>query len=381
MPPNQAKMPPKLAYLVTEDWYFLSHRLPMARAAQAAGFEVHVLTRIGEGRARIEADGFVAHGLDWVRKETGAGQLIQTVRQLRGFLQEIQPQVLHNIALKPALIGGLAVRGLRGLAVINNINGLGSAYLSGGAAGWLKRQALGRGLGLLLNRPRTLSVVQNPEDFTALAAFGVAQHRLRLIAGSGVDTDRLRPGPEPQGPVTVAYVGRLLADKGLRSLIAAHRLLRARGLAIELLLAGTPDPENPTSIPIAEIEGWAGEPGITWLGHVTDTASVWARSHIAVLPSRREGLPLSLLEASACGRPMIATDVPGCREIVVHGETGLLVPLDEPAFLADAIEQLAGDVALRQRFGTAARMRAETVFSTKIVQAQIAALYLELLRG
>ena len=379
MPPNQAKMPPKLAYLVTEDWYFLSHRLPMARAAQAAGFEVHVLTRIGEGRARIEADGFVAHGLDWVRKETGAGQLIQTVRQLRGFLQEIQPQVLHNIALKPALIGGLAVRGLRGLAVINNINGLG--YLSGGAAGWLKRQALGRGLGLLLNRPRTLSVVQNPEDFTALAAFGVAQHRLRLIAGSGVDTDRLRPGPEPQGPVTVAYVGRLLADKGLRSLIAAHRLLRARGLAIELLLAGTPDPENPTSISIAEIEGWAGEPGITWLGHVTDIASVWARSHIAVLPSRREGLPLSLLEASACGRPMIATDVPGCREVVVHGETGLLVPLDEPAFLADAIEQLVGDVALRQRLGTAARMRAETVFSTKIVQAQIAALYLDLLRG
>lgn len=372
---------PKLAYLVTEDWYFLSHRLPMARAARAAGFEVHVLTRIGDGEARIAAEGFAVHALDWVRKDTGPLHLARSVRQLRGLLQQIQPQLLHNIALKPALIGGLAAVGRPDLAIVNNINGLGSSYLSGGVAGSLKRQALGRGLGWLLNRARTLTVVQNPEDMAALQAFGVPNQRLRLIAGSGVDTEALQPLAEPLLPVTAAYVGRMLADKGLRNLMAAHRLLRGRGLMIELLLAGTPDPENPTSIPVAEIESWAHEPGVTWLGHVTDIASVWARSHIAVLPSRREGLPLSLLEASACGRPLIATDVPGCRDVVADGQTGLLVPLEQPEALAAAMATLAGDAGLRQRMGAAARRRAETEFSCKLVQGKITALYAGLVGG
>ena len=122
--------------------------------------------------------------------------------------------------------------------------------------------------------------------------------------------------PEPPGAPTIAFVGRLLADKGIRTLIEAHRLLRERGSNVELLIAGTPDPANPASVSAQEAAGWSREPGITWLGHVEDISALWARAHIAVLPSRREGLPKSLLEAAACGRPMIATDVPGCREIV-----------------------------------------------------------------
>ena len=374
-------MRPKLAYLVTEDWYFLSHRLPMARAARAAGFDVHVLTRLNEGRAKIEAEGFSVYRLDWQRREGSPYRLWQAVAQVRSILREVAPAVLHNIALKPALVGGLAATGFTGLAVVNNINGMGSAYLAGGLTGALKRRALARGLALLLNRQRTMTVVQNPEDFAALRAAGVPERRLQLILGSGVDTDQMHPQPEPPGPVTVTYVGRLLADKGLRSLIAAHRLLRQRGVEINLLLAGTPDPDNPTSIPLAEIEGWACEPGVTWLGQITDIGGLWARSHIAVLPSRREGLPLSLLEASACGRPMVATDVPGCREVVRNGETGLLVPVDAPEKLALAIAQMAASGQLRRRMGQAARSRAETEFSSTIIARKIAALYLDLAAG
>lgn len=376
-----SRMRPKLAYLVTEDWYFLSHRLPMARAARHAGFDVHVLARVGDCRRLIEAEGFVLHALDWQRRDGSFVNLAAAVVQIRKVLRGINPAVLHNIALKPAIIGGMAATGLTGIAVANNINGLGSGYLAAGLNGRLQRLALSAGLLGLLNRRRTLTVVQNPADFAALCSLGLPERRLRLIAGSGVDTDRLQPAPELPLPLTVTYVGRLLADKGLRSLMAAHRIVRQRGHSINLSLAGTPDPQNATSIPQAEIDAWAHEPGVTLLGHVTDIAALWAQSHIAVLPSRREGLPLSLLEASACGRPMIATDVPGCRDVVRHGETGLLVPVDQPVPLADAIVQLANDPALRRRMAQAARKRAETEFSAEVVADQIAALYRGLASG
>src|SRR5262249_22636689 len=158
---------------------------------------------------------------------------------------------------------------------------------------------------------------------------------------------RLRPVPEPEGPITVAFVGRLLSDKGVRVLIGAHRLLRAKGGAIALLLAGTVDPANPASVSEHEGQAWSPEPGINWLCHGDDSATVWARAHIAVLPSRREGLPKSLLEAAACGRPMVATDVPGCREVVIHDHTGLLVPPEDVMGLAAAIETLASSKDLR----------------------------------
>jgi len=371
----------KLAYLVTEDWYFLSHRLPMARAAREAGFDVHVLTRVESGRESIEAEGFRLHSIDWRRAEMSPIRLVGALMQVRRQLRAIAPTVLHNIALKPAFVGTLAASATMPMALVNSINGMGSGYLAKGMAGALKRQGIGRGLALLLNRPRTITIVQNPEDWAGLAGLGVPESRLRSIPGSGVDTVRLVPVPEPSGPITVAYVGRMLADKGLRSLIAAQRLLVEQGKPVQLLLAGTPDPDNSTSIPWAELEAWAREPGVTCLGHVADIPMLWARSHIAVLPSRREGLPLSLLEASACGRPMVATDVPGCREVVRDGETGLLTPLDDAPSLAAAIARLASDATLRQRMGAAARRRAETEFSVAVIATKTAELYRDLAIG
>jgi glycosyltransferase involved in cell wall biosynthesis len=211
-----------------------------------------------------------------------------------------------------------------------------------------------------------------------MLSLGIAPEHIVLIPGSGVDIKTLQPLPEPHGAPTVAFVGRLLKDKGIHTLIRAHRLLRQRNSNAQLLIAGTPDPANPASVSQTEAAGWGREPGITWLGHVDDIGALWARAHIAVLPSRREGLPKSLLEAAACGRPMIAADVPGCREIVIPDETGLLVPFDDAAALADAIDTLAAAPDLRARYGAAARKLAVERFSAGTISRQTVDLYRQL---
>ena len=158
-------------------------------------------------------------------------------------------------------------------------------------------------------------------------------------------------------------------------------MLRARGLDARLLIAGTPDPANPASVSQAEAASWDKEPGITCLGHVDDIAGLWARAHVAVLPSRREGLPLSLMEAAACGRAMIASDVPGCREIVIHEQTGLLFPVDDAAALADAMERLSRTPDLRARYAKAARDLVVEKFAADIIGRQTVALYRRMLDG
>jgi len=213
-----------------------------------------------------------------------------------------------------------------------------------------------------------------------LAKIGVKPEHIALIPGSGIDADQFRPIPEPDGPVTVAFVGRMLADKGVRSLIEAQRILRASNISSDLLLAGAPDPANPTSISQIEVAGWGRESGVTWLGHVDDIATIWRRAHIAVLPSRGgEGVPKSLLEAAAFGRPLIATDVPGCREIVIHEKTGLLVPVDDPPALAAAILRLVRSSQQRVRFGVAARRLVDERFAADLIGQAAVALYRRLL--
>ncbi|MBX9592538.1 MAG: glycosyltransferase family 4 protein [Hyphomonadaceae bacterium] len=351
----------------------------MARAAREAGFEVHVLTKIVNHRADIEGEGFIIHPLSWGRGSVSPLAAAVAVAKINAALRRIAPSVVHNVAVKPAILGSLACLPLRRLGVVNSITGLGSAFLQSSLKARLVRSTLRMLFRLLFNRRFTLNIVQNPDDRAALRSAGVCDGRIVLIPGSGVDTEVLQPLPESPPPIKVAFVGRMLEDKGVRTLIEAHRHLRREGSDVELLLAGTADPENPTSIADEEVNRWACERGVTWLGHVTDIRGVWARSHIAVLPSRREGLPKSLLEAAACARPLVATDAPGCREIARHGETGLLVPVDAPLPLAEAIATLARDPTMRQRMGVAARALVVKRFSAADIGKQVVGVYRRLL--
>jgi len=369
---------PRLIYVVAEDWYFVSHRLPMARAARAAGFEVHVATNLGEEAASIREEGFILHRVRFPRGRLSPFRTVRTVLALRRLCRAVDPAIVHCVAMQPTLLGIVALLGSK-FAAVYAIAGLSHAFIADSG----KARSLRRFRWLLrvgLNRRRAVGLVQNPDDREVLTNLGVKPERIALIPGPGIDADRFRPIPEPDGTVTAAFAGRMLADKGVRTLMEAQRILRASGIPCDLLLAGTPDPANPASIPQIEVASWGREPGVTWLGHVADIATVWRRAHIAVLPSRGgEGVPKGLLEAAAFGRPLIATDVPGCREIVLHEKTGLLVPVDDPQALAAAILRLVRSSQQRVRFGVAARRLVDERFAADLIGQATVALYRRLL--
>ena len=242
--------------------------------------------------------------------------------------------------------------------------GLGTGFSATGLAARLRRPALGWALRLAADRGGSRVVVQNPEDGAALAALGIDRQRIALIRGSGVDIRRFVPLPAPTGDtVRVALVSRMLRDKGVLDAVAAVRLLRARGLPVELTLAGPTDPDNPGSLSARSLSALAAEPGVTWLGAVADVREVWRRAAIAVLPSTYgEGVPKALLEAAACARPIVASDVPGCRDAVLAGdsESGILVPPGDVGALADALAALAADPPRRAAMGGCGRALVES---------------------
>jgi glycosyltransferase involved in cell wall biosynthesis len=370
---------PRLLYVVTEDWAFLSHRLPMARAARDAGFEVHVATRVGGGAPAIEAERFILHPIPFARGSLSPIATFSTIAALRRVHREVKPALTHHVALQACVLGMLATLG-QPVACVNAFIGLGYSFTSDTGKARTVRALIGPLLRLLINRKNSIALVQNTDDMTALISLGIEKSRIALIPGSGIDVNRFTPVREPAGAPTFGFVGRLLDDKGIRTLVAAHRLLRRRMADARLLIAGTPDPGNPASVTEGEANAWNNEPGIAWLGHVRDIAGFWAQTHVAVLPSRREGLPLSLMEAAACGRAMIASDVPGCREVVLHEQTGLLVPVDDAAALAAAMARFAADQELRAHCATAARNLVVNRFAAEIIGRETVSLYRQSLK-
>ena len=373
----------KILFLVTEDWYFCSHRLPVARAAREAGFEVVVATRVRAHGEEIRDEGFALRPIAWRRRGDGPLGAARAILAISRLYRHERPDIVHHVALKPVLFGGIARRlafahSANTPALVDSVMGLGSGFSRTTTGARLRRQPLGLALRLVAGGgSRGWIVVQNPEDRAALAGLGIDVGRIALIRGSGVDTSRFLPLPEPGGDtVTVALVSRMLRHKGVLDAAAAIRRLRAQGLAIELLLAGPTDPDNANSLTPEVLRSLAAEPGIEWLGPVADVRAVWRRAAIAVLPSTYgEGVPKTLLEAAACGRPLVAADVPGCREVVRPGVTGILVPPHNVDGLAEAIAQLASDPARRAALGRAGRDLIECHFTDEIVARKTLALY------
>jgi glycosyltransferase involved in cell wall biosynthesis len=375
----RAQPPLRIIYVVSDDWYFLSHCLTMARAARAAGFEIHVIANMTEEAEFIRAEDFTVHATRFRRGKLAPLRTLRSILALRRLYRAIDPAIVHHVSLRLSLLGIVASAGFK-FAAVHAIGGLARRFITPGRGRRLLRRGSRMVLRRGLNRRHAIGLVQSPEDPDVLTMLGVKQDRIALIPGSGVDSDRFRPVPEPEGPVTVAFAGRMVADKGVRTLVQAQRILLDSGILSELLLAGAPDPDDPTSIPQIEVAGWGAEPGITWLGHVADISTVWRRAHIAVLPARgSEGVPKSLLEAAAFGRPMIATDVSGCRDIVIHEKTGLLVPVEDPGALAAAILRLVRSPAQRVLYGVAARRLVDERFAADLVGPATVALYRRLL--
>ena len=373
---------PKLLFLVTEDWYFCSHRLPAARAARAAGFDVVVATRVRAHGDRIRDEGFTLRPIGWRRRGDGLVGAARAISGIARLYRAERPDIVHHVALKPVLFGGIALRFAfpapeNAPVAIDSIMGLGSRFSAASFGARLRRPSLGIALRLAAGGKRGRVIVQNPEDRDALIALGLVPQRIVMIRGSGVDCNHFRALPDPEATtVTVALVSRMLHAKGVLDAAAAIRLLRGRGHPVELLLAGPSDPDNRGSLTAKTLISLTTHPGIEWLGPVADVRAVWRRAAIAVLPSTYgEGVPKALLEAAACARPIVASDVPGCREVVRPGETGLLVPPRDIQGLADAIAALAGDPVRRKAMGRAGRELIEREFAEAIVARETLAVY------
>ncbi|MDP1927118.1 MAG: glycosyltransferase family 4 protein [Thiobacillus sp.] len=364
----------KLLFVVTEDWYFVSHRLPLAVAAQAVGFDVAVATR--EGRQADVIRGAGIRLIPFTLSRRGGNPLREVMALWRLYRLE-KPDLVHHVALKPVMFGALAAWLACVPAQVNAVAGLGWLFTSSRGIVRMARPVLRWILANLLNQPHSLTIVQNPEDKTLLEHSGVSATRLRLIRGAGVDVQVFYPVSPPPEPVCIVLVARMLWDKGVGEFVEAARRLTEAGVNARFVLVGDPDPANPASVPESNLLGWHGQHGVEWWGRREDMPAVLHAAHVACLPSYREGLPKSLLEATACGLPIVTTDAPGCREVVRDGVNGLLVPVRDTAALAIALRKLIDDAELRCRMGEQSRLRAETEFGLETVIAQTLAVYRE----
>ncbi|SCZ67222.1 glycosyltransferase family 4 protein [Thiohalomonas denitrificans] len=370
--------PPKLLYFVTEDWYFCSHRLPLAVAARDAGYDVAVVTRVRDHGETIRAAGIRVIALDSERRSLNPLSLASSVGRLAALYRRERPDIVHHVALKPVVLGAVAARLAGVKRVVSALAGLGWLYSSKSRAAALLGYPVRRVLKGVLSRGRI--IVQNPDDLAWLCALGVSQSSMTLIRGSGVDVAQFHPGAGSDGIPVVVLVARMLWDKGVGELVEASRRIHQRGGTARFVLVGAPDAANPGSIDEATLKAWADEGTAEWWGRRDDMVDVLDQAHIACLPSYYgEGVPRSLLEAAAAGLPIVTTDAPGCREVVIDGDNGLLVPPRDVDALADALEALIQDPDRRREMGLRSRERAEKEFSIDKVVSETLAIYREML--
>jgi glycosyltransferase involved in cell wall biosynthesis len=365
----------RLLYVVNDAPFFLSHRFALAKAARAAGYDVTVATPAMPGVAAIKDAGFA-----WEELPLDAGKMrpwkdLRTIVGLVGLYRRKRPGIVHHITVKPVLYGTLAARLARVPRVVNAVSGMG--YLFTGQRPVARQIGIGL-YRLLMRHPDMRVIVQNTEDSKLFERWKLAPaETLRLIRGSGVDLAQFRPVPPAAGTQVVMQVSRLLVDKGVREFIAAARLVKARYPEARFVLVGGAYAVNPSAVSDAEVRSAVAEGVIAWLGHREDIADLLQQATIACLASYREGLPKSLLEAAACGLPIVTTDTSGCKEVVRHGDNGLLVPVQDAPALAAAIMRLLADPLLCQEMGRRGRKRAEEMFGLGAVIAQQLALYEE----
>ena len=372
----------RLLYLVTEDWYFCSHRLQLAIAARDAGYDVAVATRFRDHLPVVQNAGLRPFPIAFLRGGWNPLRELRTLAQITSAYRRFQPHIVHHVAVKPVLYGSLVSRLTHVPAVVNALAGLGYVFSSRDLKARLLKPVLTHAYRALLNRPTSRLIVQNPDDLSLFTADELIDpERVVLIRGAGVELDRYPVTPVPKGVPLVVLPARLLRDKGVEEFVAAARQIRAAGPPARFALVGSPDPHNPASIPSARLAEWVASGVVEYWGWRDDIPAVLAEASVVCLPSYREGLPKALLEAAACARPIVTCDVPGCREVVHDGDNGLLVPARDSAALATALIRLIEDPGLRQRMGTRGRVRAEGEFSIARVVADTLELYRSLLCG
>jgi glycosyltransferase involved in cell wall biosynthesis len=366
-----------ILFVAPQARFFLSHRVRIAVAAQEAGWRAVVACPESADTGAFERLGLEYAQLPVARSGLNPLKDFATVNRLRDIIRTYRPDVAHLITAKSALWGGLACR-LGKVPSVTAITGLGFIFTEDTPRNKLLRKLLLGAYRLLLNRPDNHFVFQNANDRAIFARAGLLERSgSTMLPGAGVDLAAIAPKPFPPEPPVVVMPARMLRMKGVEDFHAAALLLRAQGVDVTMRLVGDPDVSNPTSMSAEQLAGWSAAGEIEWLGHQHDMDRVLGECHIVALPSRGgEGLPKTLIDAAAAGRPAVATSIPGCTEAIVDGETGLLCRVRDPEDLAAKLRVLIEDPSRREAMGAAARRHAEQVFDIR----QVIAAHLEIYR-
>ena len=370
---------PRLLIFVSEDWYFWSHRLPIAQAALEAGYDVALLTRVSAHGEQIIEQGIRLIPIEFSRSGKNPLGEWRTLLELVRVFRKEKPDILHCVAIKPVLYGSLAAK-LTGIRrVVNAVAGLGHIFTAQNRNPAIKLIVV-MAFRLLL-RGGCKVITQNPDDSKLLIDLkAVLPNQIVLIRGAGVDLEKFTPSKTPTGIPIVMFAARLLWEKGAREFVEAAKILQGQGVEARFVIVGAPDNENHSAIPQAQLDAWATEPNVECWGKRTEMHRVLSECEVFCLPSYYgEGVPKVLLEAAAAGKALVTTDMPGCREVVIPGVNGLQVEPRNPIALATAIRTLLSDRELCSRMGKESRALAESEFGVERVKKQTIALYAELL--
>ncbi|MDH0347681.1 glycosyltransferase family 4 protein [Aeromonas dhakensis] len=360
-------MTKKLLFLVNVDWFFISHRLPIALAAQKEGYEVHIACSFTEKYDFLLQLGFKLHPLELSR--TGTKLMYEMVSCINIFkvLRTIKPDLVHLVTIKPVLYGGISCRLLGVRNCVASISGLGYVFIATGVKATLMKAGISALYKLALKGKHTKVIFQNADDMKHLININaISSQQAVMIRGSGVDLASFSVVAEPEGIPVIMLMARLLIDKGVVEFVEAARILKYQSVKCRFVLVGSTD-ENPKSVSSTLLNTWVNEGVVEYWGYSDNPAETYGKANVVVLPSYREGLPKSLIEAAACGRAVITTDVPGCRDAILPNVTGILVPAKDSKSLAVAISTLCENSQLRKRLGSAGRKLAEDAFDIKSV--------------
>lgn len=358
----------KIVYIVNVDWFFISHRLPIALEAIDQGHEVYLFAKDTGKMEYLRSLGISIFPINLERGSINPFQSLKLLSDLKEQIAKIKPDVVHLVTIKPVLIGGLAAILAKVPAIVYAISGLGFIFTNT----MLKAKILRLGIiplyRLALSAKNKTVIVQNLDDLRILRQYvAIPESQTVLIPGSGVNLEQFNIQLLPLENKTVLMACRLLADKGVYEFHKSALLLRAKYPDVRFVLVGGIDPDNPTSLTKKELNEWLEKGDLEWWGYQSNMSEVLSQATIVVLPSYREGMPKVLLEAQALGRPIVTTDVPGCREAIENGKTGFLVKVKNSQSLADAIEKLINNDELCLEFSHNARVLAEQKFDIKQV--------------
>ena len=361
----------RLLIIVNVDWFFISHRLPIALEAKRRGIEVHIATKITSvsNENLIKKYGIYIHNLSFDRSGKSLWNLYKVFRQIIFLLKKLKPNILHLVTIQPILLGGIAAKMIGIKNIVYAVSGLGHTFLAENISSSIRRFFIIILYRLALTNKNRMVIFQNPQDLTLLSKrCSLSSSEVIVINGSGVDLKKFTFSEVPKSNPTVLMASRLLISKGVYEFIDAAKMINKKGLKIKFQLVGKPDISNPLAIKEDEIKKWVSNGYIEYLGFREDLHQIIPKAHLVVLPSYYpEGLPKIICEAAACGRAVITTDEPGCRDAIENGKTGLLIESKNSKELSEAIIKLIKNRELLKQMSINSRSRAEKYFNIKSI--------------